>query len=475
MERVTYGELITRAGQHATRGCEDLAHHPLADVDEAQQALTTFTDLVVTLARHARHLTGPALERHPAEFLPDADPLIIASFRLSTILTVIAHEANRSAPVHPVADGRLPVHLHAATTAVQAATDLLTTHRAADGTWRTPESSVLGDVSIRLTAMDDVAAMVVRLADARPALLRAAHTARVSAAWLITHSLPDLATVRDAAHEVHAISARRARAPAITNWVPADLEIRTTNPMDELGDRLAHLRVAAWRAATYPTTEIGIPELLVFATTAVTIHGTAALAAIHLAGTHQNDPQAPNVVKILLARAESWRRIRAQLLLLDSPSLPDMDLAENAVSVRGLLAGLTFDRSKPTTRRSTVSGDCVSVARSVVVILNRGAGAFEQVAEWNAQTLQSLVARHRVRVPAWTVRGQQGRHLSGLTVSGHPETVTGDFERALITAPDEIIHTLLAAYASAGSGPSLHSPPVSPTPSGLSRFEPPGL
>jgi hypothetical protein len=405
---VTYGELMTRAARHCAVGWAHHSRQPLADAEEAHQTLTTFTDLVYALARHARHLAGAQRWSHAVRFNPDTDPLMLAAARFSAALGA-ATVGNRPRRSRPIAEGSLPVHLRAATVAIRTATDLLETHRAVDGRWRTPESPILDDLHTRLTALDDVAKIAIRLADIRPTLLKDVHAAGVTVPWLRTHPLPELAAVRDTARDLHTLAIHHGRATVITNAVAAHSTIRTDEPLVEISDRLARMRTAAWTNATYPSTDGGIPALTTFATTAITVHGTAALGAARLADTRLADPQAPNLVTILLARAELWRRIRVHLLRLDSPSRLDTTLAEDGRAVCGLLAALMPPTSRAAEPNAPADRGKQPASRELqprsVAALATAAGMFEEIAEWNASTLRSLDASGQILVPNWVLRG----------------------------------------------------------------------
>lgn len=484
MTDVTYGDLMARATRACATGLDQLTREPFSDAKEARQAIAMFADLVFALARHARHVTGAHRWSDVMQFNPEDSAMTIAAARFAAALGAVTVH-NRPRWSRPPDEGGLSAHLRTATIAVRAATDLLETHQGADGRWRAPESPILSDLSTRVSALGNIATMAIRLADERPTLLNRAHASGVTFRRERTRPPPELAAVRDTARDFHAlVAAETSPASGITNLVAARSDVRRTETVVELQDRLSRMRVTAWRNAMYPDSDGGISGLITFATTAVTVHGTAALIASRQAGPDRERPLSPQMMKTILTRAELWRRIRSELLLLDSASWQDTTLDEDGRAIRRLLADLTPQPTrspKGQPRHPALDEGLGEVAlldgaqTQVPVVLSRAVAIFEEIAGWNSSTLQSLDAEEQVSVPNWVIAGPLSQHLTARTMRDHPDLLTGDLERALVPASRQSIRDLVKAYGTVSFGLSL-GPPVpealSPTSPG---FEAPGL
>lgn len=227
--------------------------------------------------------------------------------------------------------------------AVRAATELLSTHLSDTGQWRTPQSAALDDTTARLDALQSLAGLAIELADARPLVLTSASAVGATKSWTRRHALPGLAGVRETAGELRSLLWPSRTHTVINAATIANPGIHGGTPLTQLADRVARMQLTAWRAAAYPGRETGVPALIDFATAAVMVHGRTAIVAARMAGKRVRDSDAPDVVKILLARADSWREARAQVCILNSASLPDLMLREDVSEVRRLLEHLTVD------------------------------------------------------------------------------------------------------------------------------------
>jgi hypothetical protein len=123
---------------------------------------------------------------------PEPGLLVVARFAHALGRTIRA----RPRQVELTTAGSLAADFKTAAVAVRAASDLLATHVTPDGRWRTPDSAALEDPAARLAALDEVAALAITLADARPVLIRQSRRAGVRARDSKTALLPDLAAVR---------------------------------------------------------------------------------------------------------------------------------------------------------------------------------------------------------------------------------------------------------------------------------------
>lgn len=463
----TYGELMERAVQHANSAWTHLSENHPSDDLHVRQTVLTFRELVYAVAVLARlHLRSvPSPTNMPMRAA--GDPRLQAAVRFTDTLDS-AIPGLREAFDHDEVGGAA-VDLREAVVAVRAATELLATHLSDTGQWRSPESAALDDTTVRLAALDSLAALAIELADVQPLVQKFASSAGVAPEWIHRNGLPGLRGVRETAGELRSLLWPPQDPVVIGAATIANPGIRLGEPLTELSDRVARMQLSAWRAAAYPGREGGIPALIDFATTAVMIHGRAAIAAARIAGTQVRDPSAPQLVKDLLTRADSWREARSQVAVLNSASLPDPVVMEDVGAVRRLLEQLTFDFAL----HQLPGGEGVTFApggqpEHLIAGLTSAAGAFSRIAEWNSITINHLSKSGLLYLP--------GRLLTGEEMSDHPDLVTAKFVRTSVLAPRGRVRALLTAYSKVSEQPALQIPnplqsPESTLPSDIS----PGL
>jgi hypothetical protein len=355
--------------------------------------------------------------------------------------------------------------LKAAAVAVHGALELLATHQDPQGRWRTPESARLAKLSARMNAAARVAEMAIMLADLRPLVV-----ARIlDGDWPVTRArdkpLPDMSALRTAANRARTAPARlRVGEPVIDAATVANPGIRTGDPLSELSDRITRIRTSAWRSATYSDVLTGVAAITDYASTAVIIHTTAAQTISELTGVPMSDPNAPPVLQTFRSRAATWRQARSTLLTMTSYAEPDLDLAEDAQAVRKLLAPALAQTSTPAPEGVShpIEADPTDLAEALL----RAAQTFEDIAGWNADTLQNLSTTGHLHLPAGLLtRKELGtrRNLLKAKTNWLP-----------VPVPPARITSLLDTYETLHQPSLIHFTAIDlePTPAGL---EPPGL
>jgi hypothetical protein len=342
------------------------------------------------------HQLSSAPSRNHRPIPVGGDPRLRAALRFTEAMAKTAPTRPRQVAGFPV--GSIAYHLKTAAVSVRAATDLLATHIAVRGEWRTPDSAELDDTSVRLAALGDVARLATDLAKVCPLLIRTARQAGAPAAWLKGNNLAALAAARETADDLRSLLPP-GDGSAIATLTVANPGIRVGEPLTEMVDRVARMQVTAWRAAHHPDRESGVPLLLDFATAAVTLHTSAMLTSARSAGVRLRDPRAPHHVKALLARAERWRALRAQLIVLTSTCLQNPTLTEDVTALRDLLAGLTSPHTGSQNPDRPRPAPTTEPAR-LAAALTEMAGTFDDIAHWNSITLTNLATAELLSVPS---------------------------------------------------------------------------
>ena len=138
-----------------------------------------------------------------------------------------------------------------------AAGDLLATHRDTEGAHRSPTAWLLDEPEVRAAGLGALAhATEVVAGDATDLGLRVLQAGVGPRRARMLARLP--ATVGPAARGLRTLCSHDGSARDVL----ADLElarpaVRTDNPIDELGDRLARLHRGAWKLVREPHVEIG--------------------------------------------------------------------------------------------------------------------------------------------------------------------------------------------------------------------------
>ena len=135
----------------------------LVDRDSAKATVSVYRDLLHALNRHGWLFLGSDVRVTGIHGSRDADPREIAAVRLVDELAAVGRRA--------FSDGRQPASAAAAgwmaaAESVRIASDLLATHREADGAWRSPHAPILDDPAVRAVGFSELAALVVPTAEA---------------------------------------------------------------------------------------------------------------------------------------------------------------------------------------------------------------------------------------------------------------------------------------------------------------------
>ncbi len=428
---VTHGELMNLACRHLDAASLGLERDPLTSRLDAQNAMTAYREVVHALNGHARRVFGPEARVRTIREAARPYPEEALAVRL---LDSLSRAVNVRRPVpDAVRETAVADHWLDAAKALRAATDLLSTHRAADGTWRTPDSAALDSRGVRKAGIREVAALIATAADAEPDLYRQVRVAGLRH-HEVTRRLPDMGAVRDAALRLgRPAAADPGDVALLARTQVARPAIRVGDPVTDLADLLATLRLAAWQLAA--SERASITSLGKIAAIAIRWHAT-----LELVGT--SEPAPPPRFADALASGGSpgpggqWRVARLQLRRLRTlgPASPAMDA----------LTTTTWQRLVSLAPRGVHGSDLGAGDRQrLEAILLRGTEVFGEVADWNATTVQRLSNTGQLYVPA--------RALTGDEVTDHPDLAAAKLAGRYVAARPEHLRPLLVAYAAASA------------------------
>jgi hypothetical protein len=430
--RAQYGQLIRDAGRHILAASVELEGQQFANRAVAGRAVKAYLDLLHALGRHGRQLVGPDVHLHRADA---ADPRDALGARLVDHLAHVGLRDLGSTKSRAGVAGSWA----AAASSVRAATDLLATHRDAQGAWRSPESAVLDDPSTRGAGFGELAAIAIPVASAgSPLSLR---VGQAGYDWQAVEGLvPEVGPLLEVALEARALNGLAGFAPLATMGV-ARPAVRSGDPVVELGDRLARLHRVAWQLTREE--RVGACTLAGFAVAGVLVHDHAGqLLRLRAGSEGPVDLGERRGLARLEEGAASWRLVHLNVRQLRTTTPELAGLRADVVAVRELLERLVAAPPSPQLQAVVVGG-----ARS-----------FGDIAGWNLQALDRLARSGQLLV--------LGRHLTGDEVSDHPVLVEAKLKGRLAPASKDRLQPLRVAYASAVSAGQAAFPSVnaSPTP-----------
>lgn len=287
--------------------------------------------------------------------------------------------------------------LDSAATAARFAADLLATHHAPGGGWRSPESELLGDVEVVRGAAGAVALVVSTALTQRHLIVGALREAEVGPRMI--------ARLVGGENELQLCASRCARtSPGMSPEIAA---LGVARPVvrldDEPGrqalDRWRRLRTSAWELSAAPTASL---TTLTDLATAACVLNRAAVCT----GVPASTP-------------EAWRALRLRLADLRTTALRSA-----AVRTDIVLLGMLLQELEPPLRRT--------VAVEAVVGL-------PQLARWCAMAFANARANDIVYVDA--------TRLGGAEVTDHPELAVAKLRRQLVPAPAPRLSVVRAYYA----------------------------
>ena len=422
--------LVIRWITRATARASALGRDRFTDVETARAAVEAYWGLLAALHRHAWALSGGSRRLAGVSASGNPDPWDRAAVRFIDSLEIAA----RHPPTwdEPPADTAAHGWRHA-TRSLLLANDLLATHRdPKDGEPRTPEAAKLEDPRFRATAFVDLADIAVTVLTAQRDL--ALRTGQSGVSWReVSRRLPDLEPTWQAARDLEREAAFGAHGPGPA----ADLEVarpqlRTADPIVELGDRIRRLRQNAWQFAREQY--VGASCLTEFATAAVVVH------------THVHDhvvrdsPAAPGGVSVnSVARMSSdartaWAEVNQQTRQFRTATPGSAALRDDVATIRDLCQEvwpLRGPRSDPDPE----------ARRRLRALANGSVRAFGEIGKWNWQALHHLATSGQLFIVGFALTGDQ--------VSDCPAMVEAKLTGSLVLAPAEQVRSLAEAYRAA--------------------------
>ena len=397
MTAASYGDLFDDALVFTRQGTHAVARQRFATTQDAEFAVAAYFGLMDACRQHVRALITPGRlhgvtnSRHPHPV--EGAALVMARHLTTTRKYVVPHPSIHEASRHSW--DTAAVHL-------RAAADVMASHITVNGGARSPDALIVWDDVARHASLGRLGALVSELSSAQDAL--ALRVGQAGMPWArVARWLPPSTTLQRAALDVVATAdqtgATMTDLDALTITTPPRWAAR---PADQLGERVARIRQAAWNLRTEP--DYSMRTLLDVAQAGFMV--TAQTAAFH--GTDLHDKAAvladPNA-----RRAGAWLALVHDLRRYCGTGPGDGCIHDDVTAVHDLLDTLV--------PRGRVTGDRAASAdpneRHLAGILHGAAAGLGQVAEWNAATFARLARSGQVFVP-----------LTDLTrdyLSEHPE------------------------------------------------------
>lgn len=423
--RTQYGQLVQRAGQQILAANVALETAGFPDAAVGKQAVVAYRDLLHALGRHGWQLLGSDARLRGIRASVNADPRDAAAAQL---VDHLGHVGQRDLGVSR-RRATVAGSWRSAAASVRAATDLLATYRGHEGRWLTPEAAVLDDGAVRAAGFGELASLSLPVATAANALGR--RLGEVGVAVRDVHELvPETGPLRWAASEARRLASLSGFGAPLSRLEVARPSVRSSNPVHELGDRLARLHRVAWQLTREDW--VGACTLADFSVAGVVIHEYAGklMRQVAAAGSSSTpDLSAQRVLTRFEEGGASWRLVHLHVRQLRTPTPVIPGLRADVVAVRGLLGQLISDAGLP------------SLPAQAAVI--GGARCFGDIAGWNLQALENQSRRGQLFVP--------GRFLTGNQVSDDLVLVEAKLRGRLVPALTDHIEPLRAAYEAAAS------------------------
>ena len=425
--RTRYGDLLHDASRRILAGSVAVERDRFADRAAAAQAVSAWRDLLHALNRHGWQLFGSDVRVTGFRGSRAADPREIVALHLIDELGAVGLRASsdRRQPASAAAAGWM-----AAAESVRIASDLLATHREADGGWRSPYAQILDDPVVRAVGFAELAALVVPTAEAATHLgLRAGQS---GIGWRnVERLLPRTQALLDVARQIRGGAGTRGGESPLNSMEVARPTVRIDDPIVELGDRLARLHRVAWQLTREP--HVGVGTLADFAAAGVLVHEQASRFLRTVSGSGQP-------VERAMQAGSAWRLVHLHARQLRTAAPPMLGVRGDVLAIRHLRKRVeaTADREQP-----------LAYARDLESVILGSVRAFTDVARWNLEVLDNIAHARRLYMP--------GRLLSGDEVTNDPALVQAKLVDRMTPAPRERIEPLQAAYQMAQGTVSLNT------------------
>ena len=244
----------------------------------------------------------------------------------------------------------------------------MATHRGSLGEWRTPAAADLDrpeNREIGLAQLASVAQQVAAVAEVAAVRGVAVGMAAEEAEWLV-----------QAGTDLGHVSTRVLQADAspggsgLDELEVARPQVRTGDPLVELGDRLARVHRFAWAMTTMPRPAIG--DVVALSGAAVLVH-QAAHRAVQRLGDGQ--PAGNEIATRVGQQLESWHRVRTELQWFRTATPSTAGLRADVTTIRDLLHAVTTGDASP--------------SRAAPLLL-RATDSFRDVAAWSGHVVHML-------------------------------------------------------------------------------------
>lgn len=421
--RPTYGELVRVAARHANWASLGLVTERIADRATAEASLIAYRETFAAVRVHIERLVGGPRRIEGMRWSDWTSPSDRAALRLVEQLSRIRPPAEPAPRIQAQPVGSW----YAASRALGAAGDLLASHTNTNGSPRTPDAAAWSEGAVRAVGYAQLADLTSVLCSADRDL--ALRCGQAGVPWrAVARALPALDCVADGAHELHQAARQELGFAATTDTLDAITvarpTIRTYDPLLELDDRTARLRLGAWTLANHPQRG-SVFDLAEYAAAAVVLHTHLSAYADPLgAGPYGRDA--------LEADREGWARVTRLLSRLGSAAnLTSGVRAEVHALANAAQLVLPLVRDESGVHAAGPARDCVPMARDWVGVC------------------QSIATSSRSALAAQADRGMlylHARHLDGDRVTDSPALVSAKIAGRYVPAAEQDVAPVLEAY-----------------------------
>lgn len=436
--RTSYADLMGDAAHHVALASVALSREPLSDPGNARTTVESYWQLLKALHQHAWQLAGGSqrIEGISASAGPDLPDAAAVRF-----IDALARTARHPAAWDACPASGVGIAWSSAAASIRTATDLLSTHRDPRGVRLTPEATMLDDPEVRaqgFSGLADIATTV--LAAERDLGLRCGQAA---VPWReVGRRLPDLEPARIAACDLVRDSRSNAGGRNFLGALEvARPEIRSDDPVIELGDRILRLRQTAWQLTLEP--HVGSASLTDFAAAAVIAHTHASAYLSRRTASEFTDFPTHSMARRTVGGRAAWTLVHLQTRQLRTASPGLGVIRTDLLAVRDLCR-VVLPLGGPVGLSANANDE-----RRVRALVNGGIRSFADIAQWNAAVTDRIGLAGEFYVPARTLSGEQVTDQSAL--------VEAKLRGRLAPAPGEQVQRLVESYAAAFAVAPEHS------------------
>ncbi|MCZ3385984.1 MAG: hypothetical protein LH630_03235 [Actinomycetia bacterium] len=218
-------------------------------------------------------------------------------------------------------------------------------------------------------------------------------------------------------------------------------EIRSDDPVIELGDRILRLRQTAWQLTLEP--HVGSACLTDFAAAAVIVHTHASAYLSRGFWGKVADLPTHSMARRAIEGRAAWSLLHLQTRQLRAASPGLGVIRTDLLAVRDLCR-VVLPLGGPVGPSANADDE-----RRVRALANGGIRSFADIAQWNAAVADQLSLVGELYVPARTLSGEQ--------VTEQPVLVEAKLGGRLAPAPGEQVQRLVEGYAAASAVAPEHS------------------